>query len=786
MLRRGSGILASIAFAVISLAPSNAQVARPVKSDIGDIFTCGSDQSIPPITVNWPAMVLVGDGRIYVPCPDSAHTTNHREYREQSALNLGHTSFNPEVRWRAAQALARLGNLASVVKGITAAPAAGPWTYYYGVLVDSSFGSLYEKPLPPQFVPACLGDAQYFGSSDHLRRWQPGPWFQFLIDDNPEIRKEAAYAIGTRMSAEGLEGDLVTAAVRELHACWLKQSDPAVQGVMLETLGVIRYASDEQRQEAEAFLVAESKGPVAKLLGAVRGLEAMIRLSDEPHPSDSTRARLRQLMLYGPRTSDSQMLTLEALVRRFALMALMTANDTSLDVFTAAASDDDWQMRRLVASRLDLQDSAQAGIAEKLAVDPAFQVRYDFLMSVTRWTTATKLCGPLVDRFKDPSPVVRMRAMDLVSPSCTDIDDATDALIVWADMLKKSSEQSRWHEASHALGALARISPDDARPRLAIAAKYPIWQVRAAAATAAVSLGDERVPIALMEDAEPNVRNAALEALMRLKSPAAVPHAIAILHRAEDYQLLRTAALALHDLPEASKDDAAAALLSALRRLTDQATDTSRDPRVAIVERLAEVLPAERSSDLLPYVADYDDEVGSTASKVFDALVGVPPAPPAKRRRYPYQPTTDQLSHLPTEARIEFESGVVTLHLLLDVAPVTVARFAELAGQHFYDDRTFHRIVPNFVAQGGSPAANNYTGTTRFMRDEVGPQASHVRGAVAMSSRGVDTGDGQIFVDLVDLPSLDRDYTVFAYVVGGMDLIDQLLEGDRILSIRVK
>jgi cyclophilin family peptidyl-prolyl cis-trans isomerase len=55
-----------------------------------------------------------------------------------------------------------------------------------------------------------------------------------------------------------------------------------------------------------------------------------------------------------------------------------------------------------------------------------------------------------------------------------------------------------------------------------------------------------------------------------------------------------------------------------------------------------------------------------------------------------------------------------------------------------------------------------------------------------MSSRGVDTGDGQIFVDLVDLPSLDRDYTVFAYVVGGMDLIDQLLEGDRILSIRVK
>ena len=495
MPRRGAGALASIAVAVICLAPSEAQIARPPKSDTTDIFTCGSDQSIPPITVNWPAMVLVGDGRIYVPCPDSAHSTNHREYREQSALNLGHTSFNPEVRWRAAQALARLGNLASVVKGITAAPAAGPWTYYYGVLVDSSLGSLYEKPLPPQFVPACLADAQYFGSSDHLRRWQPGPWFQFLIDDNPEIRKEAAYAIGTRMSADGLEGDLVTAAAKELHACWLKQFDPAVQGVMLETFGVIRYASDAQRQEAEAFLVAESQGPVAKVLGAVRGLEAMIRMSDDPRPAETTRARLRQLMSYGNRLGDPTGFDLDARVRRFALAALVTAHDITLDILTTAATDDDWQVRRLVASRIDLQDSAQASIAARLAADPQFQVRYDFLMSVAQWTAATNLCEPLVDRFRDPSPAVTMRAMDLISASCSDKDDATKALIAWADTLKKPEEQSKWREALHAVGALARVSPDDARPRIAIASRHPRWQVRAAAATAAVALGEATVPL---------------------------------------------------------------------------------------------------------------------------------------------------------------------------------------------------------------------------------------------------------------------------------------------------
>jgi len=68
----------------------------------------------------------------------------------------------------------------------------------------------------------------------------------------------------------------------------------------------------------------------------------------------------------------------------------------------------------------------------------------------------------------------------------------------------------------------------------------------------------------------------------------------------------------------------------------------------------------------------------------------------------------------------------------------------------------------------------------------VGPQAWHLRGAVGISSRGVDTGDGQIFIDLVDLPRLDRDYTVVAYVTSGMDLVDQILDGAKIISVSVK
>ena len=124
--------------------------------------------------------------------------------------------------------------------------------------------------------------------------------------------------------------------------------------------------------------------------------------------------------------------------------------------------------------------------------------------------------------------------------------------------------------------------------------------------------------------------------------------------------------------------------------------------------------------------------------------------------------------------RIEFD--------FLADTPMTVARFVELANRHYYDGLTLHRFVANFVVQGGSPGASEYVGDYRFMRDELG-RASHLRGAVGISTRGRDTGDAQIFLDLVDLPRLDHDYTVFAYVQSGLDAMDRVLEGAVITSV---
>jgi cyclophilin family peptidyl-prolyl cis-trans isomerase len=129
--------------------------------------------------------------------------------------------------------------------------------------------------------------------------------------------------------------------------------------------------------------------------------------------------------------------------------------------------------------------------------------------------------------------------------------------------------------------------------------------------------------------------------------------------------------------------------------------------------------------------------------------------------------------------------GTITVDLLTEEAPATVAVFAQLSEAGEYNGLTFHRIVPNFVIQGGSPGADEYDGRSReFMRDEVGfPR--NTRGTIGISTRGRDTGDAQIYFNLVDNFRLDRDYTVLATIRDGLAVMDLVQEGDVIDRIEI-
>jgi peptidyl-prolyl cis-trans isomerase B (cyclophilin B) len=117
------------------------------------------------------------------------------------------------------------------------------------------------------------------------------------------------------------------------------------------------------------------------------------------------------------------------------------------------------------------------------------------------------------------------------------------------------------------------------------------------------------------------------------------------------------------------------------------------------------------------------------------------------------------------------------------IAPLTRTRFLAAVRGGYYDGLTFHRVVPTFVVQGGSPGANEYCGDCPFMRDEGG--AMHERGTLGISTRGADTGDAQIFINLIDNARLDVDYTAFATVCSGMDVVDEIQEGDRIVRATI-
>ncbi len=128
--------------------------------------------------------------------------------------------------------------------------------------------------------------------------------------------------------------------------------------------------------------------------------------------------------------------------------------------------------------------------------------------------------------------------------------------------------------------------------------------------------------------------------------------------------------------------------------------------------------------------------------------------------------------------------GSFDLALFTDEAPATVARIVRLIRAGYYDGLSIHRIVPNFVIQGGSPGANEYMGDGPFMRDEPGLE-SNLRGTVGISTRGRDTGDAQLYINTCDNDRLDFDYCVFARVTSGMDVVDRILEGDVIERIFV-
>jgi peptidyl-prolyl cis-trans isomerase B (cyclophilin B) len=138
------------------------------------------------------------------------------------------------------------------------------------------------------------------------------------------------------------------------------------------------------------------------------------------------------------------------------------------------------------------------------------------------------------------------------------------------------------------------------------------------------------------------------------------------------------------------------------------------------------------------------------------------------------------------QAIIETDKGRLVLDLYPNEAPGTVANFSKLARERFYDGLTFHRVIPNFVIQGGCPRGDGTGGPGYTIKCETdGNPHKHVRGSLSMAHAGKDTGGSQFFICHSPQPHLDGKHTVFGQLVDGFDVLDAVRAGDHMISVQI-
>ena len=139
------------------------------------------------------------------------------------------------------------------------------------------------------------------------------------------------------------------------------------------------------------------------------------------------------------------------------------------------------------------------------------------------------------------------------------------------------------------------------------------------------------------------------------------------------------------------------------------------------------------------------------------------------------------------QAVIETPRGEIRLDLYADQTPLTVANFVNLAERGYYDGVTFHRVIANFMIQGGDPTGTGSGGPGYRFEDECHPDLSHgSAGTLSMANAGPRTNGSQFFITHGPTPHLDGKHTVFGRVVSGQEAVDAVRQGDAMTAVRIE
>ena len=402
------------------------------------------------------------------------------------------------------------------------------------------------------------------------------------------------------------------------------------------------------------------------------------------------------------------------------------------------------------------------------------------LRSAKRLIDAGKSSAPydwqprLLELMDDGRPGVRLTAIEASAGWLLDEE--------LSERLARFAASGSPRERQLAILALAEGEDPDALSWIAAAAEAPEVATRRAAAEATGLAGVVEVLDLLELDPHPAVRAAVLDTWLSAEPPDAAEKAARALADS-DPGLRATAFEWLENHPVLPLEILAAGVEASNR-------DRILDARIAGVRALsarARAEPLERGTlmaVLEVLAADGEYLVRRQAAADLLELGGKQVDPGGMRIRKPVEYYREVLRRTrgPRRVEIRTERGDVTVELACTEAPLTCLNFLQLGTQGFYDGLAFHRVVPDFVVQAGDPRGDGRGGPGYSIRDEIN-LLRYDRGTVGMALSGPNSGGSQFFITLSAQPHLDGGYTVFGRVIAGLDVLEQIVEGDRILGI---
>jgi len=419
----------------------------------------------------------------------------------------------------------------------------------------------------------------------------------------------------------------------------------------------------------------------------------------------------------------------EARVRLFAVRGLgHVANAAAVPHLIARLGDDNSDVR--VEAVAALQRASRFEGLERVISDPSFHVRAAVAQALGAATSMSSL-DTLRGLTEDASVTVRVAAIEALS---------------------------------------GRLGPA-ALGRIETWAASEDWRIRAAAAGATGHMGEAGDAAAAAAFADPDLRVQA--AVLNGLSGRGDGDDIVIAAIARDDLAIRGAAVAL--LAEREHLDRVEMLTAAYDASTGQ-------DWIEVRESIADALGTIDGAETMLRRVVAEDPAPSVRGKAAAALNETLPE---ARREPPY--TRSRLIDFepPHDVHVDLETvhGTMRIELLSAHAPIHVAAFLERVDEDFYDGLIWHRVVSNFVIQGGDPRGDGWGSGGESLRDEIN-EVRFERGMLGMPKAGKDTGGCQLFITHVPTPHLDGNYTVFGRVVSGIAIVDAIEVGDEILDIR--